>query len=318
MSELAFNINGEAFDLPATATGWRVRRMKQRGAPEVVYGKDGVPLIVPAEAGLEELRQVVGTPGRYRLDAIDDRARTIEDLPASYVIVPTRELPTVVAPDVRTFDGGAATLMADAMRLNTELAKTVIERFPQMVEAAASLLRAADGAGLPAREPRVVAASDHQDADEDANEEDGHAETAPAAGFDLNAIVAQLVPILVTNLMSGKVKLPGLADMLDWRKAAAAPKKRTSATAHAGEAADATGEADVAESMIPPIDPLMMAHFIAVQSALTPAEATLAREVAADLSAAELRTWFDELSKLAVPDAVAKIRTLVGPKGGAS
>ena len=36
MSELAFNINGEAFDLPATATGWRVRRMKQRGAPEVV------------------------------------------------------------------------------------------------------------------------------------------------------------------------------------------------------------------------------------------------------------------------------------------
>ena len=28
MSELAFNINGEAFDLPATATGWRVRRMR--------------------------------------------------------------------------------------------------------------------------------------------------------------------------------------------------------------------------------------------------------------------------------------------------
>ena len=33
MSELAFNANGEAFDLPASVTGWRVRRMKPRGAP---------------------------------------------------------------------------------------------------------------------------------------------------------------------------------------------------------------------------------------------------------------------------------------------
>ena len=93
MSELAFNINGEAFDLPATATGWRVRRMRQgRGAPEVVYGKDGIPLVVPVEAGLEELRQIVGAPGRYRLDAIDDRGKTVDELPASYVVVPTRDI----------------------------------------------------------------------------------------------------------------------------------------------------------------------------------------------------------------------------------
>ncbi len=50
MSELAYPINAETFDLPATATAWRCGGMKPRGAPEVVYGKDGAPLILPVEA----------------------------------------------------------------------------------------------------------------------------------------------------------------------------------------------------------------------------------------------------------------------------
>ena len=56
MSELAFNANGETFEIPATVTGWRVRRMKPRGAPELVYGKDGRPLTVGIEADIDELR----------------------------------------------------------------------------------------------------------------------------------------------------------------------------------------------------------------------------------------------------------------------
>ncbi len=51
MSELAFNQNGDLFDVPAVVTGWRVRRLKPRGAPELVYGKDGRPLTIPIEAG---------------------------------------------------------------------------------------------------------------------------------------------------------------------------------------------------------------------------------------------------------------------------
>ena len=31
MSELAFNLNGERFDLPDNAAGWRVRRLKAGG-----------------------------------------------------------------------------------------------------------------------------------------------------------------------------------------------------------------------------------------------------------------------------------------------
>ena len=68
MSELAFNMNGEPFDVPPTATGWRVRRMKHKGAPEVVYGRDGIPLVLPIEADVDDLRREVGTAGRYRVD----------------------------------------------------------------------------------------------------------------------------------------------------------------------------------------------------------------------------------------------------------
>jgi hypothetical protein len=45
-------------------------------------------------------------------------------------------------------------VVVEAMRMNTEIARSVIERFPQIL-AAPTLLRAADGAGLPAREPRI-------------------------------------------------------------------------------------------------------------------------------------------------------------------
>ena len=69
--------------------------------------------------------------------------------------------------------------------------------------------------------------------------------------------------------------------------------------------ADGDPVMDDAFDVIPPIDPQTMSHFIAVQSALKPEEAAVAREVASKLTAAELRGWFDELSKLSVPDAAA-------------
>src|SRR5687768_14801908 len=302
MSELAFNLNGEAFDLPATATGWRVRRMKQRGAPEVVYGKDGVPAVCSIEAGYEELRQLVGEPGRYRLDAIDDRGRTVPDVPAAYVLVSATE--SDGGPSVpRNADASSpAHVMAEAMRLNTELARAVIDRFPQMVEAAANLLRAADGAGLPAREPRAV--------DDDEEEEE---EVAPAKGFDL----AALLPLAAALFGGGK--MPDLASMLDWRKAApsAPPAKKqaklaASSTAQV-EAPQGTGD-DTDSQEPPPLDPAAMAHFVAIQSQLTPEESAIAREVASTLTAAELRAWIEELRELSVPDAVKKIRSLIAGK----
>jgi hypothetical protein len=72
---------------------------------------------------------------------------------------------------------------------------------------------------------------------------------------------------------------------------------------------------------LPPLDPKMMSHFIAIQSALTQQEAALARQVAAELSPAEMRMWFAELSGMSVADAVTKIRSIIAGQaksGGAS
>ena len=312
MSELAFNITGDAFDVPELVTGWRVKRLKPRGAPELVYGSDGFPLTVPIETDMDGLRQAVGgVLGKYRLDAVDEQGKVVEGVEPAYVTVAKVERTREVEKPAKE-DGNS--VLCEAMRMNTELAKSVIDRFPEMMHAAAELLRAADGAGMPARQPRQVE-------DEDDGEEDDDYEPAPTSSptFELiNTLVGQVVPIVVTAL-AGK-KGPSLAGILDWRKAApqAQPAQLPTETPSGGEAPQPP--ADEHEEL-PPLDPKMMGHFIAIQSALTPAEAALARQIAAELSPKEMRAWFAELSALSVPDAVAKIRAFVGgpsKTGGAS
>ncbi|MFN0246133.1 MAG: hypothetical protein ACKV2T_04445 [Kofleriaceae bacterium] len=295
MSELAFNINGEPFELPGSASGWRVRRLKQKGAPEVVYGRDGIPLVLSIDAGLDDLRVETGAPGRYRLDPIDEAHRPIANAQAAYVFVHADARPAVH--NTSALPAASDNVVIEAMRMNAEIAKSVVDRFPQMVEAAASLLRAADGAGLPKRERSTEVADD--DEDDDAS--------APPPAFDLNALVAQIVPMLVMGLANGKAKLPDVASVLDWRKASAA--SRADKALSKASAVDVVP--DNATDVIPPIDPETMTHFIAIQSALKPEEAALAREVAGNLRAAELHAWFDELKKLTVPQAVQKIRVLI-------
>src|SRR5687768_14203317 len=153
MSELAFNMNGEPFDVPANATGWRVRRMKHKGAPEVVYGRDGLPLILPIEADIDDLRREVGITGRYRLDPVEGH-RPIPNASPGYVFVHEEQPATVANTNGSMMPPPSDNIVIEAMRMNSEIARSVVDRFPQMLEAAATLLRAADGAGLPSREPR--------------------------------------------------------------------------------------------------------------------------------------------------------------------
>jgi hypothetical protein len=306
MSELAFNQNGDLFDVPAVVTGWRVRRLKPRGAPELVYGRDGRPLTISIEADMNELREAVGgVLGKYRLDPISDEGKIAEGTPPAYVQVVKTESHggEVPAAAVSESDG----VIREAMRLNTELAKSVIDRFPEMMHAAAELLRAADGAGLPAREPRATEAAD-DDEDEDGGDEAPAASSSPAFEM-INTLVAQIVPVLVTGL-AGK-KLPSMAEMLDWRKASPKAKPATEVVPAASAAPIVAPEPQSATA-VPPLDPATMAKVIAIQAQLTSEEAARARQLAAELSPAELRAWFEELSALPVPDAVAKIRSLLG------
>src|SRR5262249_33693409 len=91
MSELAYNMNGEPFDVPPTMSAWRGRKLKPPGAPGVVYGRDGWPLFLPMDADVEDLRREASGEGRYRLDPVDDRNRPVPNTQASYVCVPALE-----------------------------------------------------------------------------------------------------------------------------------------------------------------------------------------------------------------------------------
>ena len=69
-------------------------------------------------------------------------------MPAAYVHVVEPEPPPEPPPQ----PSAPQDVLQEAMRLNTEIAKVMVERFPEMLRASAELLRAAEAAGLPARE----------------------------------------------------------------------------------------------------------------------------------------------------------------------
>jgi hypothetical protein len=299
------------------------------------------------------------------------------------------------------------------MRMNTELARTIVERFPAMLDSAAGLLRAADGAGLPAREPRWLPETDDDELEPEAETDEAAPKSTGWLGLleTLIPFVAPAIaPAIANAVASGKVQIPGgVGALFDCRRASPkasaagarttstpgatpapgprdpAPARRstpaareatpnaarasrpeaqhntsatqksttheaatdaahavnaahaehampaatataTNAATNAAHAADAAhGEhavptvtaASATESAaeLPTLDSAALAHFAAIQGALTFREGMLARALAAELSPAELRTWLTELRTLSVPDAVAKIREVLGTDG---
>jgi len=304
MSELAFNQNGDLFDVPAVVTGWRVRRLKPRGAPELVYGKDGRPLTIPIEADMSELRDAVGgVLGKYRLDPVNDDGKVVEGIPPAYVqVVKAEAAAEPVALTAARDDANG--VIRDAMRLNTELAKSIVDKFPEMMAAAAELLRAADGAGLPSRQPREIEADDEEEIEEVATAK---------AGIDFAEVAAKVIPPLVMAIASGdKSRLPSFGEMLDWRKAV--PKGKA-------PAADKAAAKPSVETVKPAvITPEAMARVGAVLDKLTAQERALAVAFAQEITPDERAAWFAELAPLSDDEAVAKVRSILRTtgEGGAS
>jgi hypothetical protein len=144
--------------------------------------------------------------------------------------------------------------------------------------------------------------------DEDEDEEDDEPAAEPHWVDRLMPHVASLMQVVVPMVVSwGGRKAEGapsnfrLAEIFDWRKAAEKGRQRK----------QPVSPSPAPPPSLPPHDPADMAHFIAVQAALTPEESALARAIAAELSPDELRGWFAELKQLSVAEAVAKIRTLL-------
>ena len=51
--------------------------MRAKGSPEVVYARDGLPLVLPIDAELDDLKSEVDVTGRYRLDLVDQNNKAL-------------------------------------------------------------------------------------------------------------------------------------------------------------------------------------------------------------------------------------------------
>jgi hypothetical protein len=199
MSELAFDEDGQRFQVPATVTRWRVRRFNNPGRPggaQVVYGDDGLPLFLDVDATAEEFREAVGSrPGRYRLDGLNAQSRVEDGVPPAYLMI------NAGAPSAESNGGGSVGggeraynapppttssleyAVVELARANRDALTTMTDRFSSVCDAMATVVRAVDGAGLPRRAPLgplLVDQIDDED-DDDGDDDDGERNAAPPA-----------------------------------------------------------------------------------------------------------------------------------------
>ncbi|HEY4240749.1 MAG TPA: hypothetical protein VGM88_13095 [Kofleriaceae bacterium] len=170
-SELAYNVNGSRFGVPAHIREWLLRRMRprgERGGPDVMYDAiTGLPQTIPITATMAELRTAVGgVAGRYRLDPINAEGVHDETVPFAYVSIAGAAArngttsPTGEDYEPIAIEGRPETIEREAMRLSIRLAETIVLKYADglaaqagVTNANAALIRAADGAGMPTREP---------------------------------------------------------------------------------------------------------------------------------------------------------------------
>ncbi len=349
MSELAYNQSGDPFDVPASATAWRVRRLKAKGAPEVVYGSDGLPLLLPIDAGVEELKAEVMTPGRYRLDPVGDGQRAIPDATSAYVYVqPPREVREASpggAVSTMPLDSVVSELLQAnnrALESHANLARIVIERFGGTMESASTMMRAVPPSPAPVVAPVAEPLLSHED---EGHEDDDDGEAAPTmspAGGEVPAMLVQWGTAIAAAIFSGQIKLPSLSGLLDWRKAAPATTPavtaqaeticacRTAASSSAGSSSTTATAAEPAPAPAEPLaapssgtppkagmavlaslPPAAMGRLMALQQALSPQERALAMATIQELPASQLRAWADELASLSPDEALTKVRQLL-------
>jgi hypothetical protein len=305
MSELAFNLSGERFQPPENAAFWRVRRLKPggRGAPEVVFGGDGSPLVIPVEAGLDDFRALVrNAPGRYRLDAVDEDQHACDGGVPAYL-----QISDGTGGSARSGDDGA--LVRELARSNADIVKTITEQFAGVIQAAAQLVRAADGAGLPAREPVVLQPRNAAPADK-AEEDKDELEEEPLTRV-LCTAVEQVMPVVNYAINTKVMGLTPEQALALLGKSPATPQPTASSETAAKEPArPATGKAaapgDSAADDFEAKD--FVAHLGAIEKLLTKEEVALVRAAVTQMTPEALAEWRQRIVKVRPEKAAELIR----------
>lgn len=333
---LARDPGGQPLAVPENAAAWRVRR-HTGGRPRIVLGVDKQPMQLPLGYTIADLEDIL-TPGAYRLDIVDAKG----DPQEFTVAIELGEYRNAGAPIVDEPEAAIQTMLpatasdtrfvleanvrstqmafkhnARTLELGFRMAETLRDGVKVLADAQADWLKglaSSKGFFRHAAQPMLPAPEAPNNDHEEEEVDDDEPEQPPSLLKQFEPMIAAVVTQVITSLMTGSSSGSGglketLKDALDWQKAGAKGKTDR-------EVVDVSPVTPKTMEL-PPISPIEMAHFIAIQSALDADEAALAREVAAQLSPQELRGWFAELKQLAVPDAVARIRTLVAKKPAA-
>lgn len=331
MSDLAFNMSGEPFELPPTMAAWRVRKLKPKGAPEVVYGRDGLPLFLPLDADVEDLRREARGEGRYRLDPVDDHNRPVPAAQSSYVCVHPAERaaePTVVPPPAPPpMDATAALIGAllESQKQHTELARMYVSQFPVLANAMAGVVRTAGDVGLTARVPLVVPALAEAKPTEDRDQDDETSddETDGDELLDAEALETAAAPEAYSWARVGQTfaehigpyvgpmiaSAPSLAKLLGGYGRTPATEATRPGT-DPGDPSPARGGASTPIGPTAGFDAALLVRLRQVMAQLTPDEEQFARSLIDEISPADMAGWIERLRALSIPEAVAYVRTL--------
>jgi len=324
MAELAFNINGERFDLPASASCWRVRRFKAsgRGTPEVVFGDDGLPLIIPIDTEIGEFRtQVRNVPGRYRLDAVDEDQKTCEDGTGAYI-----QLSDEVSSGSSDAAGSARSegdeLLREIVRANADMVKVIAEKFATVMDSAATLLRAADGAGMPSREAAVAPLQlasawrnaeqpeSRQDDDDDYDGDDEPSGTMHLARVIEN-VATQAMPLVKHHIHTRFMGLSPEQSIAMMGGVGAAPSASTassSASAPTERPSEPRDEQRADAASAPAPSPDFFMHLAAIEQRLTPEEAHLARHAIKQMPPDAMAAWKEQIMQMTPEQAAELVR----------
>ncbi|MBE7452260.1 MAG: hypothetical protein HS111_26270 [Kofleriaceae bacterium] len=330
---VAYTLNGEPIAYPANVIALRAKRMKAKGAPELLY-KDGIPLVLSPDGDIAaEVREQLGEQledgelVRIKLEPVDERGRIVDDVPAAYVqfSAPRAYRAHGAAESPVGSSIGDLSLVQEAMRLNAAMAQTAMAKLPAIMAEAARILAAADGAGLPARAPAaVVEAADAAEQEEDDEEPRPRNATAEMIQSVSN-VADSLLPYakLAATVLGGRNAARNAAALSEDDDRGASGPSGAGATA-------ARVRASVAESASNPTTPRppspprdeasLQAHLLAVQAALAPDERAAVQAVAGSMTPDEISMWMSKLGQMTVDEAVAEIRWQLSEpgKGGMS
>jgi len=308
MSDLAYDANGNPIRPLPEARKWLLKKVRPKAPPQVVF-RNGQRVTLPINAGVQHLRQVVNEPGRYRLVALDELDDPIEGMAEAYVELDAEPSAAFVAPappdplhTTRAALAGSPMelLLLETVRANTELARTSIERIPDILRSSAYLLQTADGAGLPRRPPMRIEDFDDDEDDDDDDDDDYDDEHAPAPPSLLDTFFR-------SAMNSGG--LGGLAKLLGGGTTGGTTttmQNVSTAAADAPEIASTTPTAPRNAAQAQPVDP--QAHLLSILAQLTADERGYAERVFAQLSPEAVRQWHELLLSMSIDDAVKMIR----------